>query len=90
VSAGSAQPAPLGLADPPPVVARLARALAVAPDVDPIAERILDGALAQFCDTGLTGSTMDEAEGGVTARHRPGGQVSTPVRPSSPRPTPVR
>jgi AcrR family transcriptional regulator len=60
VSAGSAQPAPLGLADPPPVVARLARALAVAPDVDPIAERILDGALAQFCDTGLTGSTMDD------------------------------
>jgi len=30
------------------------------PTIDPIAERILDGALAQFCDTGLTRSTMDD------------------------------
>lgn len=30
------------------------------PAVDPIAERVLDGALEQFCETGLTRSTMED------------------------------
>jgi AcrR family transcriptional regulator len=40
--------------------ALLAETLTKSPDTEPIADRILDGALAQFCDTGLTRSTMDD------------------------------
>lgn len=66
VSAGSAfsvNPAQATHPGPAPAAARLARAMATAPSTDPIAERILDGALAQFCDTGLTRSTMDDVAG---------------------------
>jgi AcrR family transcriptional regulator len=70
VSAGSAfSPTPaqaphLGpTSGPAPAAARLARAMATAPSTDAIAERILDGALAQFCDTGLTRTTMDDVAG---------------------------
>jgi AcrR family transcriptional regulator len=47
---------------PPPAYAAslLARVLEPEPDTDPLAERVLDGALEQFRDTGLTRTTMDD------------------------------
>jgi AcrR family transcriptional regulator len=44
----------------PAGAAALARMLTVDPATDEIAGRVLDGALAQFCDTGLTRTTMDD------------------------------
>lgn len=38
----------------------LAKALATEPEPEPMARRILDGALEQFSDTGLTRTTMDD------------------------------
>jgi AcrR family transcriptional regulator len=51
-----------GAADTVPsgVPGELAERLSRPPATDLIAERILDAALAQFCDTGLTRSTMDD------------------------------
>jgi len=61
VSTGATQTTP---SSPSAGARRLARALTAdlmaKPRIDPIAERILDAALAQFCATGLTRSTMDD------------------------------
>jgi AcrR family transcriptional regulator len=53
-AAGTADTVPSG------VPGDLAERLTRPPATDLIAERILDAALAQFCDTGLTRSTMDD------------------------------
>jgi AcrR family transcriptional regulator len=60
VQSGSESTLDGAVAGAPTEAAALARMLSIEPDTDDIAERVLDGALAQFCDTGLTRTTMDD------------------------------